>query len=83
MPVRRHSKQFTDATTVELCLSLSSENAARRRFGAPWCKEVIADVCGLTQLQLAELEHRYRSYMSAESTELTDGSYLLFRPSFV
>jgi hypothetical protein len=34
MPVRRQSKQFTDATTVELCLSLSSDQEIKTQI---WC----------------------------------------------
>src|SRR5271163_1113211 len=33
-PAADNSKQFTDATTVELCLSLSSENAVKTQT---WC----------------------------------------------
>jgi hypothetical protein len=33
-PFAYNSKQFTDATTVELCLSLSSENAVKTQT---WC----------------------------------------------
>jgi hypothetical protein len=33
-PSAGNSKQFTDATTVELCLSLSSENAVKTQI---WC----------------------------------------------
>jgi hypothetical protein len=32
MPVRWHSRQFTDAITVEPCLSLSSENAVNTQI---------------------------------------------------
>jgi hypothetical protein len=34
MPVRRQFKQFTYATNVELCLSLSSENTVKTKI---WC----------------------------------------------
>jgi hypothetical protein len=34
MPSAGNSKQFTDATTVELCLSLPSENAVTTQI---WC----------------------------------------------
>jgi hypothetical protein len=33
-PSAGNSRQFTDATTVELCLSLSSENAVKTQI---WC----------------------------------------------
>jgi hypothetical protein len=51
MPVRSHSRQFTDSITVELCLSLSSENAVKTQIRCAITTYVLIAILK-TELQL-------------------------------